>query len=87
MPDVGLGPQELVGQDTDMREPRSGLAPWDWSESEVVVFGGPGQQISHTIGGAVQRHVTTELRAMYDDFVQQPLPEHLLELLAKLDRS
>ena len=72
---------------TDMRELAEGLAPWDWSGAEVVVFGAPGHEISRTLAHQGQRHITTELRAMYDDLVQQPLPDRLLDLLAKLDRS
>jgi hypothetical protein len=69
-----------------MSELADGVNPWDWSGAEVVVFGGAGQAISHTLGQQGQRPITTELRAMYDDLVQQPLPERLLNLLAKLDQ-
>jgi hypothetical protein len=58
---------------------------WDWSEAEVVLFGGPGHEISRTLGCHGERHFTTALRAMYGDLVQQPLPERLLDLLAQLD--
>ncbi len=70
-----------------MRELADGLAPWDWSDAEVVLFAGPGQEINPTVGRQGQRHITTELRVMYDDLVQQPIPERLLELVAKLDQS
>jgi Anti-sigma factor NepR len=40
-----------------------------------------------TVGPYGQRYITTELRVMYDDLIQQPLPEHLLELVAKLDEN
>jgi hypothetical protein len=77
---VGVG-------NNDMRELADGLTPWDWSDAEVVLFAGPGEEINLTIGRQSQRHITTELRVMYDDLVQQPLPERLLELVAKLDES
>jgi hypothetical protein len=70
-----------------MRELADGLAPWDWSDAEVVLFGRTGQEINPAVGRQGQRHITTELRVMYDDLVQQPIPEHLLELVAKLDQS
>ena len=70
-----------------MRELADGLVPWDWSDAEVVLFGRTGQEISPTVGRRDQRHITTELRVMYDDLVQQPIPERLLELVAKLDQS
>jgi Anti-sigma factor NepR len=70
-----------------MREPADGLTPWDWSEAEVVLFAGPGQEVNPTVGRQGQRHITSELRAAYDDLVQQPLPERLLELVAKLDQN
>jgi hypothetical protein len=69
-----------------MRERAEGLAPWDWSDAEVVLLGGPGQEISRTVGRQDQRSFTTELRVLYADLIQQPLPERLLDLLAKLDQ-
>ena len=70
-----------------MRELASGLAPWDWSGAEVVVFGRPGHEISPSIRHDGQPQITTELRAMYVDLVHQPLRERLLELLANFDQS
>jgi len=68
-----------------MRELVDGLAPWDWSDAEVVLFARPGQEISPTVSRVGQRHITTELRVMYDDLVRQPIPDHLLALLVRLD--
>jgi Anti-sigma factor NepR len=70
-----------------MRELADGLVPWDWSDAEVALFGERDQEIKPTVGRYGQRHVTTELRAMYDDLVQQPIPEHVLALLARLDQT
>ena len=79
-------PRSWVGAgNTDTRELADASALWDWSEAEVVLFGEPGQEI--TVGRHGQRQITTELRAMYDDLVQQPLPQYLLELVARLDQS
>ena len=70
-----------------MRELAERCAPWDWSDAEVVLLGGSGQEISRTLGCHGRRQFTTALRAMYADLVQQPLPERLVELLAELDQS
>ena len=70
-----------------MRELVDGLAPWDGSDAEIALFGGPGQEVSPTGGRSGQRHITSELRAAYHDLIQQPLPERLLELVAKLDQN
>jgi hypothetical protein len=83
---VAVDPQLSVGAgNTDMRDLADGLAPWDWFDAEVVLFTAPGQEISPTVARQGQRHITAELRAAYDDLVQQPLPQRLLELVAKLD--
>ena len=53
---------------------------------DIVLFARPGQEINSTVSVG-QRHITTELRVMYDDLVQQPIPDHLLALLARLDQT
>ncbi len=35
---------------------------------------------------AVQERIGTHLRAMYDDLMQQPVPDRFSELLGKLER-
>ncbi|CAA9357711.1 MAG: hypothetical protein AVDCRST_MAG90-2774 [uncultured Microvirga sp.] len=35
---------------------------------------------------AVQERIGTHLRAMYDDLMQQPVPDRFAELLGKLER-
>jgi hypothetical protein len=42
--------------------------------------GGPGGR-----GGGVDRHITRQLRALYDEVVNEPIPERLLRLLEELD--
>lgn len=36
---------------------------------------------------AVQERIGTHLRAMYDDLMQQPVPDRFAELLGQLDRQ
>jgi hypothetical protein len=46
-----------------------------------------GQEITPAISHSSQQHIATNLRAMYDDLVQQPLPDRFVELLAELDQK
>lgn len=34
-----------------------------------------------------QAHIGSQLRAMYDDLVRAPIPDHLMELLNKVDQA
>ncbi|MXQ12399.1 NepR family anti-sigma factor [Microvirga makkahensis] len=34
-----------------------------------------------------QRHIASNLRTMYNDLVQEPLPEQFLDLIARLDQG
>ena len=43
--------------------------------------GKPGMQVQ------VQDHIGRQLRAVYDDVLNQPVPDRLLELLERLDRE
>ena len=43
--------------------------------------GKPGIQVQ------VQDHIGRQLRAVYDDVLNQPVPDRLLELLEELDRE
>ncbi len=52
---------------------------------EVLPFARAGQSISPTVDHHSQQHIATNLRAMYDELVQQPLPDRFVELLAQLD--
>ncbi len=54
---------------------------------EVLPFARAGQQITPTISHSSQEHIATNLRAMYDELVQQPLPDRFVELLAQLDQK
>jgi hypothetical protein len=39
-----------------------------------------------TLDRAIQERIGTQLRAMYDDLMQQPVPDRFAELLGKLER-
>jgi hypothetical protein len=55
--------------------------------TEAFPFVRPGEEISPTVGPHAQRHIASKLRAMYDGFVQEALPEQFLDLLARLDQN
>ena len=46
-----------------------------------------GQEITPAISHSSQQHIATNLRAMYHELVQQPLPDRFVELLAELDQK
>ncbi len=52
---------------------------------EVWPAAGADQGTAPTVDHHAQRHIATNLRAMYDELVRQPLPERFVELLAQLD--
>ncbi len=54
---------------------------------EAFPFVRPGEEISPTVGPYAQRHLASNMRAMYDGLVQEPLPEQFLDLLAQLDQN
>jgi hypothetical protein len=39
-----------------------------------------------TLDRAIQERIGTQLRAMYDDLMQQPVPDRFADLLGKLER-
>lgn len=39
------------------------------------------------LGGEVENAIGRRLKAMYDDVLNEPVPDRFLELLAKLDRK
>ena len=41
----------------------------------------------HKLDEAAQRLIGSQLRAVYNEIVQQPVPDNLLELLAELERK
>lgn len=47
-----------------------------------VRTGGPGGR-----GGGIDRHISRQLRALYDEVVNEPIPERLLRLLEELDSN
>ena len=38
-------------------------------------------------GGSIDRHISRQLRAIYDEVVNEPIPEHLTRLLQELERK
>ncbi len=54
---------------------------------EDFPFARPGEEFSPTLGPRAQHHIASNLRAMYDRLVQEPLPEQFLDLLAHLDQN
>jgi len=36
---------------------------------------------------SIQGRIGSHLRAMYDELIQQPIPDHFIDLLANLERS
>ncbi len=54
---------------------------------EVMPFSRVGHAITPSISHSSQQHIATNLRAMYHDLVQQPLPDRFVELLAELDQK
>ncbi len=54
---------------------------------EAFPFIRPGEEFSPTLGLQAQRHIASNLRAMYDSLVREPLPEQFLDLLAQLDQN
>ena len=54
---------------------------------DIVLFARLGQEINSTVSRVGHRHIPTDSRVMYDDLVQQPIPDHLLALLARLDQT
>ena len=38
-------------------------------------------------GGSIDRHISRQLRAIYDEVVNEPIPEHLARLLQELERK
>jgi hypothetical protein len=39
-----------------------------------------------TLDRAIQERIGTQLRAMYDDLMQQPVPDRFADLLGKLEK-
>lgn len=41
---------------------------------------------SHTLDPRLQAHIGRQLKSMYDEYLSEPVPDHLIELLEKLDQ-
>ncbi len=54
---------------------------------EVLPFARTGRETIPTVSPHSQQHIATNLRALYDNLVQQPLPDRFVELLAQLDQG
>lgn len=39
-----------------------------------------------TLDPRLQAHIGRQLKSMYDEYLNEPVPDHLIELLEKLDR-
>jgi len=59
-----------------------GDAPPPQAPAASTATGGAGGR-----GGAIDRHISRQLRAIYDEVVNEPIPEHLTRLLEDLDRK
>jgi Anti-sigma factor NepR len=40
-----------------------------------------------TLGPELQAHIGRQLRSLYDEMLKEPVPEHLRELLAELEKK
>ena len=47
----------------------------------------PGSDQEKTMSPALQGHIGRQVRAMFDEVAEEPVPEHLLRLLKDLDQS
>lgn len=54
---------------------------------DVLPFKRAGQEFAPTVTHHSQDNIATNLRAMYAELVQQPLPDRFVELLAQLDQN
>ena len=54
---------------------------------EPFPFIRPGEETSPVLGPTAQRHIASNLRTMYNDLVEEPLPEQFLDLIARLDQG
>jgi hypothetical protein len=78
---LGVGAERLMmGQRMSISEERS-------RAFEAFPFVRPGEETSPVLGPTAQRHIASTLRTMYNDLVQEPLPEQFLDLIARLDQS
>jgi hypothetical protein len=54
------------------------------SVGRAAEHGGSGDGTGHT---QIQDHIGRQLRAIYDDVLNQPVPDRLLDLLEKLSKQ
>lgn len=47
----------------------------------------PGSDQEKTMSPVLQAHIGRQVRAMFDEVAEEPVPEHLLRLLKDLDQS
>lgn len=48
--------------------------------------GAAAERGSATLDPRLQAHIGRQLKSMYDEYLSEPVPDHLIELLEKLDR-
>jgi hypothetical protein len=78
---LGAGAERLMmGQRMSITEDRG-------PPLEPFPFVRPGEETSPVLGPTAQRHIASNLRTMYNDVVQEPLPEQFLDLIARLDQG
>ncbi len=54
---------------------------------EVLPFRRAGQEITPAVGHNARQHIGANLRGMYNELLQQPLPDRFVDLLAQLDTA
>ncbi len=54
---------------------------------EVLPFSRAGQEVTPEVSHNARQHLGANLRGMYDELLQQPLPDRIVELLAQLDTA
>lgn len=84
---TGLHPTE-----TEMESPSEGGMEQKRSVREVAAVTKPASRSGEGDGKPgihvqIQDHIGRQLRAVYDDVLNQPVPDRLLELLEELDRG
>lgn len=47
----------------------------------------PGRKQGKAMSPALQAHIGRQVRAMFDEVAEEPVPDHLLKLLQDLDRD
>ena len=54
--------------------------------AKVIPESSLSDELEPSLDRAIQERIGDNLRAMYDDLVQQPVPDRFVELLSRLDK-